>query len=540
VILAVAATALRVIAPSRLAIDHFDEGAYAMTAAALASGDGPAIYPLQHFLAPPLFYSLAAALTRIAGTTASSLFDVSVAAGVGTVVIVYLGGRLWFGREAAGVAALAVALSDFHILYSRAALTDALFVGLFVAAIVVLWKAEERSSWTLAALAGVVTGLAWNTKYHGWLAVVVAALAATPRLLTPERRALRATVVRLVVAGAVALSLYVPWILYVEAQPGGYARLASEHSRFLQPSQIVQNGLAQLRSQLYLEGWTARLSPLALVVWVTLINPVTRRMDSLWLAILLALTSLALGATTLIGILALGAAAMVLRRLGTRGSPGLPLGYPLAFFAVFTALTPLYFPYARLLLPWFVAATLLAGFALNAMLVAGLPSRGRRNGALAIAGTMILVLVARGLPAAASPWGSRTGLQTATFEVNRIASESGPIVVLGEPGTVFYLRQLGREAWHIDRPDDAARYVPAGSSYYLVAGIYSRRVRGPISLATWLKNHPEASQVGTAPVPDMSDVRLLDDFTPANARRFRLEQRRDYDLNIYLVRRNQR
>ena len=101
---------------------------------------------------------------------------------------------------------------------------------------------------------------------------------------------------------------------------------------------------------------------------------------------------------------------------------------------------------------------------------------------------------------------------------------------------VFELRRLGRVARHIDLAADATRSMPQGSPFYLVGGIYSRRVGGPISLASWLQAHPEASLTGTASVPTVGDVRLLDDFSTDDAHAFRRSRlRNDYDLTVYHV-----
>jgi hypothetical protein len=534
-ILALVAAVLRSVAFGRLGVDHFDEGGYAMSAAALALGDGRAVmYPLQHWLSPPVFFGLGALLMKLFGTvSAAVLLALSAAAGAGTVAVVYLAGRRWFGRAAAGVAALAVALSDYHILYSRTGLTDVLFTGLLVLAVASYSLAEERERWPLAVLAGLATGLAWNTKYHGWLAAIIAAAAVLPGLVAVERRPWRGALVRLVIAAVVAAACYAPWALYVQAQEGGYAQLAAEHGRFLKPARAVQNTLAQLRAQLYLEGWTARLAPLAMVAWVALFRAAARRTDAVWWAAALSLISLAVGATTVLALLGFGGVVVLLIRHGRRWTPH---WYPLSFLAVFTVLTPLYQPYPRLLLPWLVAIALLAGPGLEALLTADLPARVRRVAPLAVTLAAGLLLGLRGLRPAASPWQPRDGLRLAVLEADRIAVDRAPIVVIGEPAVVFYLRRLGREAWHVDRPADAARYARAGApAYYLVGGIYSRRVRGPQSLAVWLTEHAEATEVGRAHPPVMSDVRLLDDFGPVAARRFRQEQRDDYDLAIYRV-----
>jgi 4-amino-4-deoxy-L-arabinose transferase-like glycosyltransferase len=534
VLLALATLVLRVIVFDRLGVDHFDEGGYAMSAAAIAAGEAPrGLYPLLHFLSPPLFFGAGAALMALFGTTsASTLFGLSVAAGVATVVAVYLVGRRWFGRAAGGAAALAVALSDFHILYSRAGLTDALFVALFVMALGAFARAEDRRSLGAAALAGLLTGLAWNTKYHGWLAGAVAVAALLPAFAAAAPRDRRSLVLRLVIAGAVALALYVPWVLYVDGQPGGYSRLTAEHASYLKPASLVQNTLAQLRAQLYLEGWTARLAPLALVGWIAVVHASARRAGTLVWAASLTILTLALGATAVLGMLAIGGAIILVKRHGWRWTPH---WFALAFFGVFTLLTPLYTPYPRLLLPWLAAAALLAGVTVEWLVLTEFPSRVRIAALATVALVTVVLLATRGVTPAAVPWRPRDQLRVGAEEVNRLAGGSEPIVVLGEPGVVFYLRRLGREAWHVDRPDDALRYVTSGMPFYFVGGLYSRRIKGPRSLAAWMEQHPEGVAAGIAHVGDMSDVRLLDDFSPNGARRFRREARDDYDLRVYRV-----
>lgn len=528
--LLIIAAALRFAAPRSFGLDHFDESAYAMTAAALAHGQWPGgIYPLQHYLSPPLFFGLSAALMRAGGLQAQSLFWISAVAGVATVAIVYLAGRRWFGRAAAGAAALIVTLSDFHVLYSRAGLTDILFAALLVLAVWLFAEAEDRRSLPLAALAGMVTGLAWNTKYHGWLAAVVATAAVVPRLVARERPPWLPTVIRLAVASGVAAAMYVPWALYVEDQPGGYARLTLEHARFLRPLRAFQSAVMQVDYQRYLEGWLARLTPLAICAWIMWVEPRARRRDGVLIAAVLTLASFALGSTMAIGLLALCGVALLLGRHGLDWSRH---WYAIALFAVFTVLTPLYRPYARLLLPWFMAAAFLAGVSAQAALTTSTRRRWRPYAA-ALAGLFAVLIVARGLPEAASPWRDRTSLRTATEELAAIAPEPLPFVVLGEPGVVQYLRENGREAWVANRPRDTTRHVPAGGAYYLVGGIYSRRLGGEDSHKEWLAQHPEVTLVGHVRVADVSDVRLLDDFSPPGARRFRQDHTGEYDLNVY-------
>ena len=110
------------------AVEHFDEGVYASN---LYFGEPPFTYPMQHLYAPPLLPSLIEA-GMIAGLPPNvAAILPSLLAGCATLVAVWRIGRRWFG-PAAGIASLGLAaLSDFHIAYSSAALTDVLLT-LFV------------------------------------------------------------------------------------------------------------------------------------------------------------------------------------------------------------------------------------------------------------------------------------------------------------------------------------------------------------------------------------------------------------------------
>jgi hypothetical protein len=148
----------------------------------------------------------------------------------------------------------------------------------------------------------------------------------------------------------------------------------------------------------------------------------------------------------------------------------------------------------------------------------------------------LALLSYRGIRESANPYRPSDGFRLAAAGVDRAAAGTAHIVVLGEPAVVFYLRQLGRTTWHIDRPTDASRYVRPGERFFLVGGIYSRRVRGPRSLATWMEAHPGAADtVGRVGVTRVSDVRLLDDFGPRSAGSFHRHPGADYDLEIYSV-----
>ncbi|MEO8498224.1 MAG: glycosyltransferase family 39 protein, partial [Planctomycetota bacterium] len=178
-ILLVLGVGIRLAFPSRMAVEHFDEGVYASNV--WFGPESGHQYPMRRLYAPPLLPSLIEwsmifdEMGEPASHQVSSLAPLmpSLVAGCLTLLLVWKMTREWFG-PAAGLAALTLAaLSDFHALYSRTALTEALLLLFFVAAVWMIKRAFSTGSYRCLGLAGLLTGLAWWTKYNGWLPLAV-------------------------------------------------------------------------------------------------------------------------------------------------------------------------------------------------------------------------------------------------------------------------------------------------------------------------------------------------------------------------------
>src|SRR5260370_742397 len=183
---------LRVAWPSRLAVEHFDEGVYASNI--FFSGEkGDERYPDQHLFAPPLFPVLIEFAMLACGPSNAVAMAASIVAGSLTIPLVWWVGRRWCGPTAGLASSTLVALNDVHILFSRAALTDVLLCLWLIAAVYFLWEGLAHGSRLALFVAGVATGLAWWTKYNGWLSLAIGLAGLIPwRLLgaapVPGRR----------------------------------------------------------------------------------------------------------------------------------------------------------------------------------------------------------------------------------------------------------------------------------------------------------------------------------------------------------------
>src|SRR5262245_33108483 len=90
---------LRAAWPTRLGVEHFDEGVYASNV--FFSGEKrDERYPNQHLYAPPLFPLLIEFAMLIAGPSNIAAMAVNIVAGSLTVPLVWWVGRRWFGAAA--------------------------------------------------------------------------------------------------------------------------------------------------------------------------------------------------------------------------------------------------------------------------------------------------------------------------------------------------------------------------------------------------------------------------------------------------------
>lgn len=504
-------------------LTHFDEGAYAMSAQAMAEGDLPdGLYPLQHYLSPPLYFGLGGLLMSLFGASDQVMLWLSALFGTLTVPLIFVLGRRWNGRAAGASASLLVALSAFHVAYSRIGLTDVTFLFFFLLALLLYSLVEERESLAHAVLAGIAVGLAWNTKYHGWLAAAIALLALVPSLRRGGRGRFVAGLRRWFVSVVVAGLLYLPWAVWVMNQPGGYAALAKEHASFLgDAASFLDHIVSHLRAQLELEDWAATVAPaLAFAVAWCLSVGGRRTSTAAWLLPLL-VGAFAVGEMAVAVVLAMRGLVAVLQRGAIGGR------LQVAALLVFTVLTPLYFPYNRLLLPWAVLVFLFAGAGLAA-LVGPIKVRGRPVvlASVWVVGALAWIM-ASGFPTPERGERPRPeGFRRVSDAVPRSEPET-VFWVIGEPAVVFYLRARGVEAWHADSVGDILRGCSAGEIVYVVSGYYARRTR---ELERWRREHTAESASGTASGV-VGDVRLLDDLRRGEPWS-RVKGSRDYDLEV--------
>jgi hypothetical protein len=170
-IVALAAT-VRLWRLTHLELSHWDEGAYTLGAEWLASG-GQAGKAMSPYYAPPLFPVAVAGSFLVFGVSAPMAVLVSALFGAAGVAAQYALVRRVWGPAAGLAAALLLATCDYHIIYSRMALTDSTFSFFVLVALAASVRALATGTRRAWAVVGVTAGLAQNTKYHGLAVLAV-------------------------------------------------------------------------------------------------------------------------------------------------------------------------------------------------------------------------------------------------------------------------------------------------------------------------------------------------------------------------------
>lgn len=580
-LLLVVAFALRAWEPTRMSVEHFDEGVYASNLFADHLGYQ---YPDRQLYAPPLFPAMLEWALILSGAHPRAVMWVNVLLGTVLVAAVWWttgellrsvsevecrggegetgrrGENCWRDlllaqadvRERAALAAAAlVAFSDFFIQYSRAALTDipvCLWMTLAVGA-GVRGLRSGQALWIGAAT--LLTALAWWTKYNGWLplAILGGGIGGWVVCLRPSRQEWLPVAGRW---GVIAFGAFLCWspFLWSLQGTGGYAAVAANHAGYV----VGWSGWwDSLTRQLAVDRhYAAAMTSCGLFLAMLLAETgftwnaapgtgLVRRLTvnwSAWLtALILAPFVQFIGLVPLLGLLSVVGVWGLLRSFGSR----LEAWVPLAWLVGLTVATPLYRPYPRLLLPWLTIGMISAGIGL-ALLIARLQRfvktseseanlrQERLSWTKSALAPLFLFAVLVWLPRS-SAWQDRTGLERAaatileTIEEDRHRQPASPlagvdfvIYVLAEPGLYF----------HLARREDEFVTQPASSLGMLKPGETDPRVPAYLVLGGHAREElrtleaDPARAVKVARFPDLpSDLVLLDDVSPLDLPRLR-------------------
>lgn len=238
----------------REAVEHFDEGIYASVLWHDGAFGTP--YPARDLYAPPLLPTMIDLSSLLPGMSHAAPFLPSAVLGLFTILALWSLARLWFGKAAGIFIAAVVAMSDFHILYSRMAMTDVPALLWIVGSVYFGTVAIQQKSVRFAILSGFVCGLAWWTKYTGWLPLAILVSGTVLWWSWVGRKQITATrtLTLLTVIVISAITTFLPWWWHLQSQ-GGYAAVSANHAGYMSGWSGWTNNLAQqLTFQFWLDG----------------------------------------------------------------------------------------------------------------------------------------------------------------------------------------------------------------------------------------------------------------------------------------------
>ena len=467
---------LRLVAFSRSAVEHFDEGVYASN---IYFGPPDFAYPLQRFYAPSLLPALIETGVILGLRPNVAAILPSFLAGCGTIAALWWLGRSWFGPAVGLTAAALVAFSDFHILFSTAALTDELLGLWLVLAVDAIARSLLRGDLRWAVGAGIFTGLAWWTKYNGWLplAIELAGICVLLCLSPPQRNRFNSLLGCFAVTSVVAVAVWSPYYFSLQSQ-GGYSPIAANHAKYF----VGLSGWLDAASRQLANGdaIATGLSALGILIALSLpaLLPNRRLPDRFFhfaLAAVLSLTAFWFSSFALIVALSLiglvnalvAAASKVQRHLADeviesvanengQSNDAAILGIALlaAWWLGMFIMTPCYSPYARLGLPFTLAAYLAVPlFAISAWIsTSSSKNRPHVKGWTPFVVQLALVMAFAGfaanLPRADMDFSrDRRGLLAIAREIHADVEATSPrvVYVYGEPALFLQLRAAGEE-----------------------------------------------------------------------------------------------
>ncbi|MBA3314776.1 MAG: glycosyltransferase family 39 protein [Planctomycetota bacterium] len=374
VAIVVLAAALRFAYPSRMAVEHFDEGVYASNIFFSEAEGGQ--YPYRHLYAPPLLPFLIEWGIILLGPQSIAPFLPALILGTATVPLAWWAVRCWFGPLSGVAAAWLIATNDFHLLYSRAALTDVPVAFFMLLAVYFYWEAVRCESLRWSVAAGVATGLAWWTKYTGWLPLAIAASGSLAWLMTQRGAAGVSLSVRarkvaacLATMTIIAFVVWFPVLWYLQPY-GGYAAVAENHRGYLRPfTEWPHNVWEQAGNVAAQSGGVTAVALgvfAAAVPMMSSLFPPIRVTLALWIGLTVGLATYQVGPAAPLALMAVGALTLVLvppRWLSAAPEVDtqepherLAMWFVTALFFGMLLTTPLYQPYPRLAMPWLLAS----------------------------------------------------------------------------------------------------------------------------------------------------------------------------------------
>ena len=201
---------------------------------------------------PPAFLWVGALSARIFEYSPWSIILPSAVAGAAAVAVLWLIARRYFGVTAATISALVLALTPISVAVNRLNLPEPfLILALIGAAGATLRSLESRRWWAWTALAGLLIGVAFNTKMlAGWIpgpALPMALVVGSRALWLRDLRQLGG---RLLILAVSTFAFSASWMLVVDHwPPSGRPYIGGSSDNTVQDLVLGYNGFGRVEGE---------------------------------------------------------------------------------------------------------------------------------------------------------------------------------------------------------------------------------------------------------------------------------------------------
>jgi 4-amino-4-deoxy-L-arabinose transferase-like glycosyltransferase len=211
---------------------------------------------------PPVAIWLQVASAKLLGFSALSILLAQVMAGLAAVLIVYVLVQKYWGRTAAAVAALSLALSPVNVAVDRSNNTESCLILVLLAAVWLGTRAAETGRLAIFCAAMVAIGIGFNVKMGAAL-VLAPVLALTFSLARPAAPVIW-HVQRQAIAGIIFVAVSLSWAIFFDLTPAQNRPYAgsTRHNSMLELA-LVHNGAARFLALSAPAGKPANSSPAA-------------------------------------------------------------------------------------------------------------------------------------------------------------------------------------------------------------------------------------------------------------------------------------
>lgn len=201
----------------------------------------------------------------------------SIIAGFGTLIGVYLLGRLFFNNRIALFASFLIITTPYIVFFDRMALVDSLLAAFTIWSILIGFLLTKFKRIDLALLLGFLLGGGLLTKTPGMFSVLMVPLTALSMNFSEKGRVQRV----LKTLGLFALAIFVSQAIYNALRLGpGFSSLSSRNSDYLRnPMNLLKNPLDPFLpfSKDLADFWTYLLGPVVILLVIGVIMAIIRK-----------------------------------------------------------------------------------------------------------------------------------------------------------------------------------------------------------------------------------------------------------------------